>query len=173
VPQSSQTGAFDLSPVLKAYVDSIEVWKKNYENLAKSTQEMQGFAAGDRSGSGFATEGHGGVGAASSSGTPSPDSATAAYDTDALQWQKSGEDLFKRFVQQQIELCRFFGSRWEQYLSLSDQVAHSNSVAELGTIYQSFFTRFASDYAQETEKLAQPFAEYAAGINNRRPWTAI
>ncbi|MBT3069447.1 hypothetical protein KKP04_01000 [Rhodomicrobium sp. Az07] len=158
--QSPQPATFDLSPVLRAYVESIDVWKKNYENLAKSARDIQGFAA----------EGLGGNGSASAAplhgaGT---DATTATYDNAVAQWQKSGEDLFKRFVQNQVELCHFFGSRWEQYLSLPDQVAHCRSVAEFGSLQQAFLTRFAADYMRESEKLAQPFAEYMASLGNNR-----
>ncbi|KAI94439.1 hypothetical protein T281_10960 [Rhodomicrobium udaipurense JA643] len=159
--QSPQPSTFDLSPVLKAYVDSIDIWKKNYENIAKSAREIQGFTV----------EGFGGNGAASASALSAAakteiDAEKAAYDNAVAQWQKSGDDLFKRLVQNQVELCRFFGSRWEQYLSLPDQVAQCRTVAEFGNLQQSFLTRFASDYMQEGEKLAQPFAEYMASLGN-------
>jgi hypothetical protein len=160
MPQAPEPATFDLSPVLKAYVESIDVWKKNYENLAKSAREFQGFAAEGQGG-------HGAAPAAPSSHDAEPSPSTAAYDTAVAQWQKSGEDLFKRFAQNQVELCRFFASRWEQYLSLPDQVAKCHTVGEFGALQHAFLTRFATDYMQESEKLAQPFAEYMASLGDR------
>ena len=33
---------FDISPMLKTYMQSIELWKKNYENMIKGAMDMQG-----------------------------------------------------------------------------------------------------------------------------------
>jgi hypothetical protein len=93
---------FDISPMLKMYTESMELWKQNYENMMKNAKDTQGA---------FGANGTAQV-------TPSPAGSTSSHDAALLNWQKSGEDLFKRFVQNQIELCQFFGSRWEQYLKL-------------------------------------------------------
>ncbi len=125
---------FDISPMLKMYMESIELWKRNYENFLKSAP----LGADERTGA---------------------ESAASTYDAALLNWQKSGEELFKRFVQNQIELCHFFGSRWEQYLKLPDQVSHCRSLTELGNVQSAFLSQFANDYMQETEKLARPVSE--------------
>ena len=53
----------------------------------------------------------------------SPNDAAAAL----LNWQESGEEIFKRFVQNQMELCHSFGHRWEQNLRLPEQLTQCRS----------------------------------------------
>ncbi len=136
---------FDISPMLKMYMEPIEVWKKNYENFVKNAKDMQGALGSN--------------GQAAGQVTHAPDGAASASDAALLNWQKSGKDLFRRFVQNQIELCQFFGNRWAQYLTLPDQLSQCRSMTELGNLQSSFLNQFASDYMHETEKLAQPVAE--------------
>ena len=116
-PRSSP---FDVAPMWKMYMEPIELWKKNYETFLKSTP--------------FAICGLGAAG-----------SATSFYDGALLQWQKSGEELFKRFVQNQMELWHFLGGRWEQYLKLPEQLSQCRSLTELGNLQSSFLNQFASD----------------------------
>jgi len=134
---------FDISPMLKMYTESMELWKKNYENMMKNAKDTQGA---------FEANGAAQI-------THSPAGSTSAHDAALSNRRKSGEDLFKRFVQNQIELCHFFGSRWEQYLKLSDQLSQCRSLTELGNLQGSFLSQFAKDYMHETEKLAHPVAE--------------
>ena len=138
---------FDMSPALKMYMDSIEFWKKNYENILQNAKDIQGGS------------GAGGPAGEAGQNTGPADSAASTYDAALLNWQKSGEELFKRFVQNQIELCHFFGSRWEEYLKLPSQLSQCRSLSELGNLQASFLSQFASDYMQESQKLAQPVAE--------------
>jgi hypothetical protein len=126
----------------KMYMESAEVWKKNYGSFLNGTP-FRANGIGENSGAGL---------------------ATALYDGALLQWQKSGEELFKRFVQNQIELCHFFGMRWEQYLKLPEQLSQCRSLTELGELQSAFLTKFASDYMQETEKLAKPVADLARQV---------
>ena len=134
---------FDISPMLKMYTESMELWKKNYENMMKNAKDTQGA---------FGANGAAQV-------THSPADSTSAHDAALLNWQKSGEELFKRFVQNQMELCHFFGSRWEQYLKLPEQLSQCHSLTELSNLQNSFLSQFAKDYMHETEKLAHPVAE--------------
>jgi hypothetical protein len=134
---------FDISPMLKMYTESMGLWKQNYENMMKNAKDTQGaFEAGE-----------------AAQITHSPAGGTSAPDAALLNLQKSGEDLFKRFVQNQIELCQFFGSRWEQYLKLPEQLSQCGSLTEFGNLQSSFLSQFAKDYMHETEKLAKPVAE--------------
>ena len=88
---------FDISPMLKMYMESMELWKKNYENFLKSAL----------------------LGANGMDGTKAEvENITSPNDAALLNWQKSGEEIFKRFVQNQMELCHFFSHRCEQYLKL-------------------------------------------------------
>ncbi len=134
---------FDISPMLKMYMESIELWKKNYDNMMKNAKDVQGE---------FGANGAAQV-------THSPAGGTSAHDAALLNWHKSGEELFKRFVQNQIEICHFFGSRWEQYLKLPEHLSQCRSLTELGNLQKSFLSQFAKDYMHETEKLAHPVAD--------------
>jgi len=91
------SSSFDISPTLKMYMESIDLWKKNYENFLKSAP--------------LGAEGIDGKKAEA-------ESIISAYNAAMLNSQKSGEEIFKRFVQNQMELCHFFGHRCEQYLKL-------------------------------------------------------
>ncbi len=142
---------FDISPMLKMYTESIELWKKNYENMMKSAKDMQGTLGANEA----AHVKHSSVGA-------------SAYDAALLKWQKSGEELFKRFVQNQIELCHFFSSRWEQYLKLPEELSQCRSLTELGNLQSSFLSQFANDYLHETEKLGHPIAELMTNRSNQK-----
>ena len=82
------------------------------------------------------------------------ESVTSPNDAAMLTWQKSGEEIFKRFVQNQMELCHFFGHRCEQYLKLPEQLSQCRSLTELGEPQSAFLSKFASDYMQEAGKLA-------------------
>jgi hypothetical protein len=133
---------FDISPMLKMYTESMELWKKNYENMMKNAKDTQGA-----------------FGANGAERVTHSTAGTSAHDAASLNWRKSGEDLFKRFVQNQIELCQFFGSRWEQYLKLPEQLSQCRSLNEFSNLQSSFLSQFAKDYMHETEKLAHPVAE--------------
>jgi hypothetical protein len=142
---------FDFSPMLKTYMESVELWKKNYENMMKSAKDMQGALG------------------ANEAAQAKPSSAGAsASDAAVLNWRKSGEEVFKRFVENQIELCHFFGSRWEQYLKLPEQISQCRSLTELGNLQSSFLSQFANDYMHETEKLAHPVAELMTNLSNSK-----
>jgi hypothetical protein len=133
--QSQQSPAFSMAPIMKIYMDSFEAWKHSYDALTAGAKEYQGHTAHSSSASG------------------------TAYDAAFANWQKTGEEVFKRFVEQQIELCRFFGRRWENYLKLPDKLAHCQTPAELGQLQAAFLSQFASDYMQEANKLSQPMGE--------------
>lgn len=122
----------NIAPVMKLYLDSMETWTKNYGAIAGTVQ---------RNGQDF-------------SAAPSKDSTIAFTN-----WQKSGEEAFKHFIELQIELCRFFAGRWEHYLKLTDQIAHCQTPAEAGQVQASFLSEFASDYMQESNKLTRPMGE--------------
>lgn len=143
---------FDISPMLKTYMQSIELWKKNYENMIKGAMDMQGVPGAN--------------GAAQVK--VSPPAGASAQDAALLNWRKSGEELFKRFVENQIELCQFFSNRWEQYLKLPEQLSQCRSLTELGNLQSSFLNQFAKDYRHETEKLAHPAAELMTNWSNSK-----
>ena len=55
------------------------------------------------------------------------ESITSPNDAALLNWQKSDEEIFKRFVQNQMELCHFFGHRCGQYLKLPERISQCRS----------------------------------------------
>jgi hypothetical protein len=134
--QSPQSFDFSVGPVMKMYLDSVEAWKKNYEAFTMNPKGVQSIY--------------------------SLDSAKTSYEPPFPGWHKTGEEFFKRFVEQQIELCRFFASRWEQYLKLSDQLAQCHSPADFGQVQAAFMNQAANDYMHEAAKLAQPMGEFTS-----------
>ena len=138
------SSTFDIAPIWKKYMEPVEAWRKNYETFLKSAP-FGANGLGEISGAGLAT-------------------STSFYDGALLQWQKTGEELFKRFVQNQMELWRFLGGRWKQYLKLPEQISQCRSLTELGELQSAFLSKFASDYMQETEKLAKPVADLARQV---------
>jgi hypothetical protein len=140
---SQQPFEFNMAPLMKMYADSIEAWKKNYESVASNAKLGQSpFQAAP---SGFAR-----------------DSALGA-------WQKSGEEFFKKFSDQQVEIYRFFASRWEHYLKLPAQLAQCKTPAEAAQVQAAFMSQFASDFMHETQKLAQPVAELMSKWSAMQP----
>jgi hypothetical protein len=89
------------------------------------------------------------------------ESITSPNDAANLNWQKSGEEIFKRFVQNQMELWQFISGRWEQYLNLPKQISQCRSLTELGELQSAFLSKFANDYLLEAGKLAGSVAERA------------
>ncbi len=143
-------------PLLKFYQDSIEAWTKSCERMLQGLQEAQKAqvqsapAPEARSAPEVREE----RGPKATPPTPANDAAMGL-----AQWRRSSDEFFRGFVNQQIELCRFFGSRWHEYLSLPDQLAHCKTAAEVGRVQAAFMTRFASDYMRETGKLSQPLGK--------------
>ncbi len=131
--QSPQSFDFTVAPVMKMYLDSVEAWKKNYESLAINGKGLQP--------------------------PNSPEYAKSAYENALGGWHKSGEEFYKRFVEQQIELCRFFAGRWEKHLKLSDQLSQCHTAADFGQVQAAFLNQAANDYMHETGKLTQPIGE--------------
>jgi hypothetical protein len=131
-------------------MEPIELWKKNYENFMKNAKDMQGPFGGNGLGDKAAQVTH--------------SAGASAYEAALLNWQKSSVELFKRFVQNQVELCHFFGNRWEHYLKLPDQLSQCRSLTEFGNLQTSFLSQISSDYIHETEKLGGPVAEVMTSL---------
>ncbi|NJM36110.1 MAG: hypothetical protein HC850_17065 [Rhodomicrobium sp.] len=129
-PQTAQR--HDFGPAFRMYMENLENWRKNYEKLAQTP--------------------------VAPSASP-PDHMSESYEQAMTQWQKSGEEMFRRFVEQQVEICRFFGKRWEQYLGLPEKFANCRSPADLSQVHMAFMGQMASDYMAESGRLAQPMNE--------------
>jgi len=122
----SQT-IFDAGPALHMYSASIDAWKKKHEVFVQTSKGQQG----------------------------KPIAALNPGENTSAQLQKSGEDFFRRFVELQIEICRFFGKRWEQYLELPSELSHCHSTADIAHLQLAFLSKLANDYGMEDMRLAQ------------------
>ncbi len=139
---------FDISSMWKSYGESLDVWKKNYETFLTSAQSgAENDAVEEQA---------------------KPETAASFFDAGLWHWQKSGEELFKSFVQNQVELCEFFRDRWAQYLKLPQQLSDCNSVTELKKLQSAFLREFADDYMREMEKRVQPLADLARQAASHR-----
>ena len=121
---------FDGGPVLEMYFASLDAWKKNLDAFAEGAGHMQK---------------QGGE-ALSAAGNPSNASA---------QVQNAAEDIFGRAVEQQMELWRFFGKRWEQYLSLPADISRCRSAMEVAQLQLAFLRKMAADYSVESNQFAR------------------
>ncbi|MGB0085133.1 MAG: HAD-IC family P-type ATPase [Rhodomicrobiaceae bacterium] len=67
--------------------------------------------------------------------------------------QNVGEMVFRRFVEGQIALCRFYAKRWEQYLDLPSDLSRCQSAGDLAQLQAAFLTKMAADYGIESRSL--------------------
>lgn len=128
--QSAANFDFDFAPAMKLFMDNMGVWKQNYEQLLKTSN----FAV------------------------PATGSDLLARPAEQAlgNWKAAGEALFKSAIEQQVELCRFFGRRWETYLDFPRRLSACKTPAEIAEVEVEFLKKMAEDYAQESAKLAKP-----------------
>jgi hypothetical protein len=86
---------FDISPMLKMYMESLELWKKNYESIVAKATDQQGVGEAN----GHADKPR--------EIAPSVGGGASTHDAAVSDWQKSAGELFKRFIHNQVELCHF------------------------------------------------------------------
>lgn len=136
-----QSFDFDYAPAMKMFMDNMEVWKQNYENLLRNANL-------------------------------SPSNASAATFPPAEQalgnWKAAGDALFRSFVEQQVELCRFFGRRWENYLDYPRRLSSCKTPAEVAELEMDFLKKMAEDYSQESARLARPMSELMSSWSTGR-----
>jgi hypothetical protein len=130
--QTFSQPAFDVSAGLKSYVETMELWRKGYESM------LRGIAGGGAAGVDIPAQ-------------------FAGADQSAA-WQKPLEVLFQQFLSQQVELCRFFNQRFEEYAGLPARAGQCKTLAEIHQIQAAFFSKMISDYADEMQRLGNPFA---------------
>jgi hypothetical protein len=135
VQQSIRQLSFDKSPAEEIFSASVEAWKKNLDAFA-GTQKPQAEQYDGKS-----------------DGCPAPLAKTAPQM--ALPW----ENMFGCMVQGQMELCRFFERRWEQYLYLPGEISRCRSPVELAQLQLAFLTRMAADYGLEGRHFARAFQD--------------
>jgi hypothetical protein len=141
---SPQRSDFDFAPALKMYMDSMEIWKENYEKFLQNANLASTFQGAD--------------------------SAQASHEQVVTDWQKSSEALYRRFIEQQIELFHFLGRRLELYRDMPEQLAQCKTPADFAQMEIAFLNRMATEYAQETAKLMTPMTELmTAWASGRAP----
>ncbi|HZV22081.1 MAG TPA: hypothetical protein VE986_11115 [Hyphomicrobiales bacterium] len=136
--ETSPFSAFDLTPYLALYRESIEAWQKNLESFMQASwQQGEPYRAAPSA--------------------PAP-ARKPANEINA-QAQTAGEAFMRRLVEEQLELFRFCGRTWEQYLSFWGSVLRSRSPAEVAQSQSMFLTQLASDYCAESTRLVQAFSD--------------
>lgn len=140
IQQSTQQFDIDYAPALRMYLDTLENWRKQYEVLLTNA----GAAGGN-----------------SAQNLMSPN-----VEKTWANWQHAGEDAFKRAVDQQIELCRFFGKRLALYRDLPEKLSRCKNPADFAQLQLDFINRMSTDYMQESATLARPVTEMVTN------WTA-
>ncbi len=61
-----------------------------------------------------------------------------------------------------MEICRFFGKRWEQYLDLPRDLSRCRTPADIAQVQSAFLTKMAADYGIEGKHLMQVFQKLLA-----------
>src|SRR5271157_1841174 len=126
-------------PFLNMCRESIDAWQKGYNgsnDFAQASRPQQGQA----------------------NAALNP---AAAYENTSAQMQKTGGHIFRRAVEHQIELGRFFGKRQARYLDFWSDIAHCQSAADRVRVQSAFLTEMAAAYGLESRRLAQGFQEQA------------
>ena len=144
-PQSPSTQLydFDFAPAMKMYAESFDLWKQNYEKFVQNAQLASNNSAASM--------------------------ATKPAEQAMSNWQAAGEVLFKRLVEQQVELCWFFGKRWALYLDYPERLARCKTPAEIAQLEMEFFKRMSTEYSAESAKLLQPMSDLMAAWAAGRP----
>ena len=141
---SVQPDTYSHLPLTNLYIESVDFWKKNYDNFIENAKELQ------------LAYGANGFGEGKQQKTDPSPSAASAYEAALSTWQKSIQELLGHFYKTQIEAYRLLSNHWEQYLKLHAEIPQSRSLTELGKVQAAFFRQFANDYIKETEKFTQP-----------------
>ncbi len=181
--QTSRLPEIDISASLNSYMETLEAWRKNYENVVRSFSEgtmsgmqMPGTPAGMEQGmaawqkscmeplelwrKNFENTVRGFTGGGMN-GMQMP----AGMDESIASWQKPFETFlqqFQQFMSQQTELCQSFNQRMEEYIGLSAQASQCKSLTDLGQMQMVFFNKLIGDYTDEMRRLGNPFAGIVA-----------
>ncbi len=124
-------------PILNMYRESFDAWQNGYNGYNDSAQTSRPQQ-----------------GQTNAALNPAP-----AYENMSAQMQKTGGHIFRRAVEHQVGLGRFFGKRQERYLDFWSDIAHCQSVTDIVKVQSSFLTKMAADYGFESRRLAQGFQD--------------
>jgi hypothetical protein len=181
--QTPRQPDIDVSAGLNAYMETFDLWRKNFENA------VRGFSGGSMSGMqqpsapasmeqsmaawqksclepleqwrkqcetavrGFAG---GNLNGMQMPGMP------AGMDQSMTAWQKPFETFCQQLMSQQAELCQSFSQRLEEYMGMPAQAGQCKSLADLGQMQMAFLNKLISDCTDEMRRLGNPFAEFMA-----------
>ena len=88
--------------------------------------------------------------------------------------QKTGEHIFRRAVEHQVEIGRFFGKRQERHLDFWSDIAHCQSATDIVKVQSAFLTEMVADYGIESRRLAaQGFQELLSSWIAAQPMSSI
>jgi hypothetical protein len=114
--------------MLWLYCDAMQQWKKTYENTGQ-VEEIRSLPAKP-------------FGAAAE--------ASSAAQNFALQ-------IFRRAVEGQVDLWRFFERRWTAYRDIPDAVMGCRTPLDLLPLQASFVKQAAEDYANQAARILLAF----------------
>ena len=80
--------------------------------------------------------------------------------TEALAAEAATEAPEQENDEEQVELCRFFGRRWEQYLNLPSDVSRCRSVLDLAQVQSTFLTKWLLTMASRAGGFCKPTKSY-------------
>jgi hypothetical protein len=136
VSQNTQQPAASLQAGMQAYFETLDMWRKNYESM------LSGM-----------------TGNSPAAPPPAAEAARAASDSAGL-WRQPLEAFMQQVAQQQMELCRFWNQRLEQYAGFPSHAGQCKTLAELGQMQMNFFNKMMTDYAEEMRRFGNPVAEF-------------
>ena len=85
------------------------------------------------------------------------------------QAQDAGSTVFGRAFEEQLELCRFFAKRWEQYAALPASLTRCRSATDLAQLQVAFLSKMAADYNTEGCHVAEILEQLVSAWMSAHP----
>jgi hypothetical protein len=126
-PQVAQQDYAHLA--LRMYCDALQQWKKTYESAIERSKNS-----------------------AIPGKTDIPTSERANTTS-----QNFGVQFFRRTIEGQMGLCRFFENRWSNYMNLPDAFSTCKSPLDMLPLQASFVKQLVEDYANEGARVMQSY----------------
>jgi hypothetical protein len=115
--------------MLGMYFETLNRWNKAYDAASRATQERK---------------------------APSR-MQEQTIDVLREQSQNYAVQCFRRIVENQIGICRFFENRWANYLTLPEMISSCKSPFDLMPLQASFLKQLFVDYTNESVRVMQSF----------------